>query len=174
MKWASMRDGVINKVRGIGALFAALTLAAGLALPAGDAAAQAAETKPKDAWGKRCDQNGRCVIRTEAKDKEGRTLAELLLTRLPQQGLMAEIRSPLGIYIPKGIALAVDGKKRIPIQLITCVPNFCLSAFPVTDEVADAMRKGGKLDFAFIDIGKRQQVVLPFSLIGFTAKLKEL
>ncbi|MEM9724257.1 MAG: invasion associated locus B family protein [Pseudomonadota bacterium] len=125
-------------------------------------------------WERRCDETGKCIIATAISTAEGQLVARLLLRRHPQDGLRGEIESPQGLHIPTGVLAAVDDSFRFRPQLITCARTACLSAFPATDEVVDAMKKGGKLTATFVDIRSGRPVALPFSLIGFTAQVDAL
>lgn len=163
-------------------LSATLAGLAGLVLSTGLAFAQAAETgsadsgstAPKSDWSKRCNDKGVCIIQTGLEDNQGKLIAALALARNPTDGLVGEIRSPLGLHIPSGLNAVVDtdGLQFAP-RLITCFPRSCLSAFRATDEVIGAFQKGGRLNVTFLEVRTGQKVTLGFSLIGFSAQYKD-
>ncbi|MEL6979186.1 MAG: invasion associated locus B family protein [Pseudomonadota bacterium] len=170
MVWSAVKTALSRRLQArlaAGAVFGALL---GAALAGG--AAEAQDAAP--AWTKECDDNGLCVVQTDSKNQEGVVMGQLVLGRHPERGLVGEIRSPAFVSIPDGIEARVDDSFRFRPTLITCGGRVCVSNFAATDQVVDAMKKGGELAVVFRDARSGQVIGVPFSLIGFTAQFNEL
>ena len=175
MRRGNEKGGLARRLRSVVSALAVLALAVlALTVPASSAWAQTEEGGQNGDWAKRCNDQGQCIIQTGLTDDNGRLVGVLLLRRHPTDGLVGEIRSPLGLHIPSGVVASVDDAFSFKPILITCDQGSCLSAFRATDEVIGAMKKGGKLIATFVDIRTGKKVGLRFSLIGFTARFKEL
>lgn len=158
----------------VAASFAALCLLGGPSTAQPVVSTPKEESGAKSDWAKRCNDNGKCIIQTGLVDDKGELVAMMALTKHPTDGLVGELRTPVGLHIPSGLlAIVDDGKYEFKPTLITCLPQTCLSAFRATDEVIDALKKGGKLNVNFIEVRSGKKIGLSFSLIGFTAQLKE-
>jgi invasion protein IalB len=79
----------------------------------------------------------------------------------------------LGIYVPAGITVDVDGAGSQKLPIITCDGNGCATEVPIPADFLTAMAKGGKLNVIFQNLNK-QPVTLTMSLAGFAAALKRI
>ena len=80
---------------------------------------------------------------------------------------------PLGVLLPPGIAISIDGgePERLPIR--HCEPGGCLAPFELEDGILRQLRSGTELQVMAYGIDE-QQVSIPVSLMGFTAALNAL
>lgn len=80
---------------------------------------------------------------------------------------------PLGILLPPGIALTIDGGKARRYQVDRCLTSGCKAAFVLDPELLVRFKAGIRADVTIQD-GNRAPVTLPVSLVGFTAALRSL
>ncbi len=80
---------------------------------------------------------------------------------------------PLGLYIPGGVSLDVDGAASQKLDLQTCDRTGCFATAQLADATLAAMQKGKKLDLVFQSVSKRN-VTLPLQLTGFAAAYQKI
>ncbi|MEM7056379.1 MAG: invasion associated locus B family protein [Pseudomonadota bacterium] len=97
---------------------------------------------------------------TGAKTEDGRPI-EAAMT----------VQAPLGILIPYGIRIKIDGDKVVPLPLSRCIPQGCVSQAPMLDEAVKNMKKGSK---AVYGIFLEQEILVDISLSGFTKAYNNL
>ncbi len=139
-----------------------------------------AEASPvaKKQWNIRCLDAGtsseRCEMLTEISlEESGRTIAQLSVYRMPNSEVVIEQRLPTGAHIPSGVLSAVDGEAQFKPTLIACNASWCIARSRATPEAIAAMKKGYVLASILVDPTTLKQVTVPFSLIGFSATLKQ-
>ena len=80
------------------------------------------------------------------------------------------VTTPLPLFLPDGIVLALGTapERRVPWR--TCRPAGCEATLPLDPDLAAALRRerGGSVTLTLVD---GVQVRLPFSLLGFSAAL---
>ncbi|MGE0005105.1 MAG: invasion associated locus B family protein [Parvibaculaceae bacterium] len=139
-------------------------------------AGQANPAKQKAAipWSSTCSSGGRalpleCAIEQRAFVRETGQLIGLITIRVPADTKkpVAMIQAPLGLFIPAGITVDVDGDMAQNYPLQTCNANGCYAGFPITDQLLARMLNGGKLNVIFQYLDKKP-FTLPMSLTGFT------
>ncbi len=80
---------------------------------------------------------------------------------------------PLGISLPPGAEIQIDGGKPTRIPIERCEPNGCRAGMKLNPEILDGFRNGDQLSVTFYD-AKRQPIEVPLSLDGFEAGLTAL
>jgi invasion protein IalB len=124
-------------------------------------------------WTSRCVSESRntnvdCVVEQSAVvTKTGQLLADITIrvpadTRHP----VLLIQLPVGLYLPAGVTVQVDGGKPQQITLQTCDLKGCYGAEPVSDEMLAAMKSGTRFAVSFQNAAK-ESVVIPFGLANF-------
>ncbi len=103
------------------------------------------------------------VLKVKRKDAKGK----------PVMGHMMNVRAPVGVYLPTGIALEIDGKAIARVPFIRCNPMFCESLAEARPETLAKLKKGKKAKFIVYG-APGQGLPLEFDLKGFTAALKKL
>ena len=86
---------------------------------------------------------------------------------------MMRILVPIGVYLPLGIALEIDGNPVGRVPFTRCMPQICTAVAEATPETLGKMRKGAEANFIIYErpgVG----ITLPVSLSGFTAAHKAL
>ena len=101
------------------------------------------------------------MIILKVKDKKGKV-----------SGHMVNLRAPIGVFLPTGIAMEIDGKPVARAPFTRCNPLFCESTSQARKETLDKLKKGKKAKFI---VYAAPGVGLPveMELKGFTAALKK-
>ena len=77
------------------------------------------------------------------------------------------ITTPLGLFLPAGISIAIDEDTAQMLEVQTCDAHGCYAESPVSDTLLTKMFKGKKLNVGFQDLSKRP-INLSLSLTGFS------
>ncbi len=137
---------------------------------------QAGPAKPKQPipWSSTCSAAARnlpleCAVEQRAFVRQSRRLVGKVTVRVPADTKkpVAMIQAPLGLFLPAGITVDVDGDMAQNYPLQTCNANGCFAGFPITDQMLNRMFNGGKLNIIFQYLDKKP-LTLPMSLAGFT------
>jgi invasion protein IalB len=155
---------------------AAALIAAGAALALPMNAATAAEPGQKfKAWEVKCESGKDdvqvCHIFQEVSEPNNKQkLLHIAIGYLPEKPdkPVAFVTVPLGVLLPAGISLQIDGGDPVRIPLEVCLPTGCRSGFALNDKLLAAMKNGVTAKFTFYDMA-RQEAVASVSLSGFTA-----
>jgi invasion protein IalB len=83
------------------------------------------------------------------------------------------ITTPLGIILPPGISLTLDGDKPLVLPVETCQKEGCLVTAVLDQNVLGRFLKGKILMVRYID-SQRQAVDIPLRLDGLGQALKNL
>ncbi|WP_342643026.1 invasion associated locus B family protein [Rhodoligotrophos ferricapiens] len=112
-------------------------------------------------------------VRSQERQNIGLTL---VLVRQPQGDktiTMMRILVPIGVYLPTGVALEIDGNAVGRVPFTQCIPQLCMAFAEATPETLDKLKKGSKANFIIYE-GPGMGIGLDISLKGFTAALTEL
>jgi invasion protein IalB len=144
-----------------------------------------AEAKPEHGqtfknWTARCELAAgasveRCFIFQNLVLKEsGRRLVHVAVGYLAANGQPAAVVTlPLGISLPPGAAISVDGGDPVDIVIERCDSNGCIGALALDAGLIAALKRGREARISFHD-GARRRVAVPVSLLGFTAGFEAL
>lgn len=153
--------------------------------PAGEAEAppelEMTERQFQD-WNLRCGRSEQgpevCEIWQLRTDSEGRTIMAVAVGTAPgTANPVLLIILPLGISLPPGVTLAVDGGAETPLQVERCERQGCRIEMLVEPDLLNRLKNGreAKVFFEALDPeGQMQRLGVPISLLGFTAALNEL
>jgi invasion protein IalB len=112
-----------------------------------------------------------CVTRTSILGADGSEV--LRLTRLPGEPATLAVATPLPLYLPDGILLAVGAEPPLALAWRTCGPTGCEARLPLTPELAAALRRERQASLTFTPAdGVPVRIVA--SLVGYTASLRAL
>jgi len=128
------------------------------------------ETKSGD-WEVSCKETcviGQAVTSTNGSLKFGLTITQVKGAAVP----IAQINTPLGLYLPRGLGIQVSDKK-MDIPFITCLPTGCKAIFKVTDALVAKLNKSNLLQMRFYTQSKTPQII-NISLNGFEDAIKQL
>lgn len=86
---------------------------------------------------------------------------------------VAEIAVPLGVFLPTGMGLKIDGGPAQMAPYERCVAEGCVVRVPISADMVQQLKQGSTV--AIVIFGAPDQpVTLPISLIGFTAAYDSL
>jgi invasion protein IalB len=151
-----------------------LTLASIVALALGVAPAIADEVFQD--WALRCPEKPGCFLdqRVFVKGQEQSPVLQAafqLRGKRPQ--VIGMLRVPLGVLLPPGLELDIDGAKALRIAYSHCRTEGCIALFELTRDLRRRLERGREARVAFQTVeGKRSE--LPLSLMGITDGLKAL
>ena len=134
-------------------------------------------------WMVRCgrpDEQGPevCEMQQQQVDNEDRTVMAVAVGEVPgtsDVGLL--ILLPLGILLPAGVTMQIDGGAEIPLQVERCERQGCRIERILEPDLLNRLKGGTKATVffeAFDPQGERQRLGVPISLLGFTAALNEV
>ena len=131
-------------------------------------------------WTARCEQPTgstveRCFIFQNLVLKDtGERLVHVAIGHLEPSGRAAAIVTlPLGISLPPGAAISIDGGEPVRFPVERCDMNGCVGALELDDRLIAAMKGGREARITFHD-GTRRAIAVPVSLMGFTAGFDSL
>ena len=131
-----------------------------------DASADAkADAKPAD------DKRACGMVQT-ARNAERQNIAlTLVLMSGTQQGkpvTMMRVMAPIGVFLPTGVALEIDGAAVGRVPFTRCLPQVCIAFAEATTQTIEKLKKGNKANF-IISEAPGLNITLELSLKGFTA-----
>lgn len=159
-------------------LAALLALACGV-LPS-MAQAQTAETSgairsEHGAWTVVCDtpagaSTEQCLVRqiVVPEDRPEIGLAISVLKTADKADRILRVRAPLGIILPSGLQLNVDGTLIGRAQFVRCFTDGCIADVILDDTLLDTLKKGQQATFSFFQ-SPEQGIGIPVDLTGFSA-----
>jgi invasion protein IalB len=153
------------------------------AAPVGDGSgpADGASASQPPSWSVGCAATERsaalnCAVEQRVFVANSGQLVGSVSVRLPGDagGPIMTITTPLGLFVPAGVSIAIDEDAAQTLEVQTCDAHGCYAESPVSDNLLSRMLKGKKLNVGFQDLSK-QPINLALSLIGFSdafAKIK--
>lgn len=126
------------------------------------------------AWASSCSSQNRtqpleCAMEQRAIVSQTGQVVALVTIRVPSDTKkpVAMVQLPLGLFLPAGINVDVDGDMMQNQAFQTCNNGGCFVGFPISDALLKQMFNGGKFNITFQYLDKKP-VTLPMSLSGFT------
>jgi invasion protein IalB len=149
--------------------------------PAAGAPAAAQTVATHGAWQIQCsaDKDGKkaCgmvqVTRSEKNPKVGLSLVIVRSKQGDKDIVMMRVMAPIGVYLPTGVALEVDGAAVGRVPFTRCRPQICEALAEASPETLAKMKKGTAANFIVYEapgIG----VPMKISLEGFSVGLDSL
>jgi invasion protein IalB len=176
------------KLRSLGALMAVVCLSAGAsqvahggetapASPPSAASKSAPAAKPGTAsnmetyadWVRDCrpqPPSHVCVVRQTIRDAKKRRIVEFVAARSAKANYL-ELRLPLGISIPYGVFIVLDGGTKISTQLVDCGADGCRSVMRLDEETTRMIKASKSLSVAFQDSKSGKVITVSGSPKGF-------
>lgn len=75
---------------------------------------------------------------------------------------------PLGISLPAGILVSIDGKDKFKPLLLDCaVKEGCRAAFDLTGQILESLKKGKSLSVSVVDSKKKREITFTYKLSKF-------
>lgn len=150
----------------------ALTLTA--ALSAAPAMAQGTVRGEYGDWQMSCDtppgaSAEQCAIiqNVMAEDQPNVGLSVIVLRTADREARLLRVLAPLGVLLPNGLGLNVDGKDMGRVAFVRCLPNGCVAEVELDDDLIDVLSKGTSAIFVVFKTPE-EGVGIPVSLEGFS------
>ncbi|HKQ94844.1 MAG TPA: invasion associated locus B family protein [Aestuariivirgaceae bacterium] len=84
-----------------------------------------------------------------------------------------KVLAPIGVYLPTGVALEIDGTAVSRVPFSNCLPQVCLARGEASPETLDKLKKGNMANFIIYE-GPGAGVPMGISLKGFGKALTAL
>jgi len=110
-----------------------------------------------------------CTTHTAVLGGDGSEV--LRLTRLPGDPPLVAVSTPLALYLPDGLTLAIDGEAPAVLAWRTCGPAGCEARLALTPELAAALRRERQASVTFTP-ADGVPVRVGVSLVGYIAALR--
>jgi invasion protein IalB len=118
-----------------------------------------------------------CGMFQSAQHKErqnvGLTLVVVKEQQEGQEVTMLRVMAPIGVYLPTGVALEIDGDAIGRVPFTRCVPQTCIAFAEASPPTLEKMKRGAMANFIIYE-APGMGMGLQLSLRGFTAALAEL
>ncbi|MFM8746163.1 MAG: invasion associated locus B family protein [Aestuariivirga sp.] len=116
------------------------------------------------------------MVQSAKNEKNPRAQLTLVLVKVAQgdkTGFNMRVIAPIGVFLPTGVALEIDGEAVGRVPFTRCMPQVCMAFAEASPETIAKMKKGKEANFI---IYEAPGVGLPMklSLEGFSASLAEL
>jgi invasion protein IalB len=169
-------------------LFFKLTVhAATLTSPPASSAAPSEALEPSNlkmstspAWVSRCVSESRKSLLVCSAEESlvfantGQVVASIVVrTQSDTQDPVMMIRVPVGLYLPAGLKIQVDGGKPQPVPLETCDLQGCYAEMQISSDLLAAL-KGGKRLSILCQNSAKKDLVLPLVLDNFADAFRKI
>lgn len=153
---------------------AALLLGAGtLAGFAPGAAAQGVVRGTFGDWQQRCEtpagaQGEQCAIvqNVAAEDRPNVTLLVIVLSTADTEQMLLRVVAPLGVLLPAGLGLRVDGADIGSAGFVRCLQTGCIAEVIMDEALVDLLSAGQEATFIIFQTPE-EGIGIPVSLDGF-------
>ncbi len=106
----------------------------------------------------------------------GQRLLNFTVVVVPGQPVpVATLTLPLGLFLPAGTQIAVDGQNPLSAPLQTCVPEGCQVTMNLDQAILPRLQNGKQMNVTFVDnTDERKGLTVSVSLAGFSQALAAL
>lgn len=157
----------------INAFFSALALAAALFSAALPAYAQGTVRSQHGDWQMSCDMlpgasEEQCALiqNVTAEDQPNVALSVIVLKTADGQARLLRILAPLGVLLPNGLGLNIDGEDQGRVAFVRCLPNGCIAEVVMDDELIAKLSEG-EVGYFIVFKTPEEGIGIPVSLAGF-------
>jgi invasion protein IalB len=133
--------------------------------------AQAADGSPDPAGKKQCGMVQ--ITKSEKNEKIGLSLIIVKAKQGEKDVLMMRVLAPIGVYLPTGVALEIDGAAVGRVPFTRCRPQICEAFAEASPETLAKMKKGTAANFIIYE-APGLGIPMKISLAGFGASLTAL
>ena len=154
--------------------FLAAALAASALLPAQAGAQQTGKVRSTHgAWSIICDTPAgataeQCAMMQNvvADDRPEIGLSVVVLRTADNKAEILRVLAPLGVLLPNGLGLNVDGKDIGRVAFVRCLPNGCVAEVVLDDALLKTLSEGQNAIFVVFRTPE-EGVGIPLNLAGF-------
>ncbi len=168
------READLYRKLSLAALLLAATLGAVPALAQEQQKPQQDTLKVKQGdWEVRCAPEGKpCYMTQVVQNADGAPLMNVVIRKLPAESkasAVALFRAPLGVVLPRGVEMRIDGGEPITSPFVYCLGNGCFSEVAMTNEGLQKLQRGAAATLSIYSVQNPNDAVqVKLSLIGFT------
>ena len=163
----------------VGRTMALLACAALSALPS-MATAQGVVKAQYGDWQMSCDTPPgasfeQCAIiqNVTAEDQPNVGLSVIVLKTADQKARLLRVLAPLGVLLPNGLGLNIDGTDMGRVAFVRCLPNGCVAEVVMDDALLNQLSTGKTAIFVVFKTPE-EGIGIPVSLKGFADGFKQL
>jgi invasion protein IalB len=102
-----------------------------------------------------------------AEDQPNVGLSVIVLRTADREARLLRVLAPLGVLLPNGLGLNVDGNDMGRVAFVRCLPNGCVAEVELDDDLIDVLSKGKDAIFVVFKTPE-EGVGIPVSLEGFS------
>ena len=124
-------------------------------------------------WQIRCDtppgaQSEQCALiqSVTAEDRPNVGLTVIVLKTADQKSRLMRVLAPLGVLLPSGLGLKIDGADVGRAGFVRCLPNGCVAEVIMDDKLVGQLRSGKDATFIIFQTPE-EGIGIPLSLNGF-------
>ncbi len=139
----------------------------------GSAAAQGAVRSQHGDWQMSCDVvpgavDEQCALiqNVTAEDQRNVALSVIALKTADQEARLLRVLAPLGVLLPNGLGLNIDGEDIGRVAFARCLPNGCVAEVVMDDELMGKLANGESAIFIVFKTPE-EGIGIPVSLNGF-------
>lgn len=147
--------------------------AVGMSLLAAPAMAQGTVKAEYGDWQMSCDTPPgasfeQCAIiqNVLAEDQPNVGLSVIVLRTADREARLLRVLAPLGVLLPNGLGLNVDGTDMGRVAFVRCLPNGCIAEVELDEEIIKVLSEGTDAIFVVFKTPE-EGVGIPVSLEGF-------
>ena len=108
-----------------------------------------------------------------AEDQPNVGLSVIVLKTADGQARLLRVLAPLGVLLPNGLGLNIDGTDMGRVAFVRCLPNGCVAEVVMDDALIDTLSNGSTAIFIVFKTPE-EGIGIPVSLSGFKEGYAEL
>ncbi len=131
-------------------------------------------------WQMSCDtppgaSSEQCAIiqNVLAEDQPNVGLSVIVLRTADREARLLRVLAPLGVLLPNGLGLNVDGTDMGRVAFVRCLPNGCIAEVELDDDIIKVLSEGTSAIFVVFKTPE-EGVGIPVSLEGFAEGFEAL
>jgi len=101
-----------------------------------------------------------------AEDQPNVGLSVIVLRTADREARLLRVLAPLGVLLPNGLGLNVDGTDMGRVAFVRCLPNGCVAEVELDDDLIEVLSNGTNAIFVVFKTPE-EGVGIPVSLEGF-------
>ncbi len=114
------------------------------------------------------------IIQTVTADNQPNVgLRVVVLKTADQQFTILRILAPLGVLLPNGLGLNIDGQDMGRVAFVRCMPEGCIAEVIMDENLIDVL-SGGQTAIFVVFKTPEEGIGIPVSLVGFTSGFEAL
>lgn len=113
------------------------------------------------------------ITRNEERKNIGLSIVLIRTKQDGKESTMVRVMAPIGVFLPMGVALEIDGNAISRVPFTRCAPQTCMAMAAASPETLDKLKKGKEATF-FIYNSPTSSLPMKISLKGISEALAAL